>query len=163
MSIWVHRSCPLQRTLCRSSPHSSQKLTGERSTLSTVRVLPERDSVSSLPLPWVPGRVSAVLSFWVCEEGLLELVLFFGVFFSMNTAISTCSSISRASNRARLSAETLPSVQSRPKRSLSAPNSSRRDSLLTLATRGSCADYPPVSTAISAESTARRSPGGKPR
>jgi len=47
-----------------------------------VRVLPERDSVSSLPLPWVPGRVSAVLSFWVCEEGLLELVLFFrGVLF----------------------------------------------------------------------------------
>jgi len=88
----------------------------------------------TLPLRWVPGRVIAVSSFGVCEAGLLELVLLFGVFFSMNTAMSTFSSISRASTRARLSAVILPSAHSCAKRPWSAPNCSRRDSLLTLTT-----------------------------
>ncbi len=120
-----------------------------------------RVSLSTLPLPWVPARVSAVPSCGVCEAGLLELVLFCGVFLSMNTAISTFRSISRASIKALLSAVILPSARSCAKRPWRAANSSRRDSLLTLATGR--ADYASASTAISAASTASRSPGGKAR
>ena len=119
-----------------------------------MRVLAERVSSNALPLPWVPVRVTAVSSFGVCDEGLLELVLFLGVFFSMKTAINTRSSISSASKRARLSAVIFPSVHSWAKRSLSVSNSSRRDCLLTLATAGRLSDYSRASTAIRAASTA---------
>jgi hypothetical protein len=112
---------------------------------------------------WAPAWLSALSSLGVWEEGLLELVLLFGVFFSMNTAISTCISISSASISARLSGPTLPSVENCPKRPLSAVNSSRRDCLLRLGTRGNPAAYSPASTLSTAASTARRSPGGKAR
>ena len=125
-----------------------------------MRVLAERLGSYGLPLVWVPV---ALWSFSVCEEGLLEFLLVFGVFFSMNTAISNCISISSASIRARLSEPTLPSVHNCPKRSLRAVNSSRRDCLLTLGTKGDPVDYSPASTAITAASTAMRSPGGKAR
>ena len=135
----------------------------ETSTVSTVRVFAERLGSQTLPLAWVPRWLTALSSFSVREEGLLEFALLLGVFFSMNTAKSTCISISSASIRARLSAPTLPSVDNCPKRSLSAVNSSRRDCLLTLGTRWRPVDYSPASTAISPESTARRSPGGSAR
>jgi hypothetical protein len=42
MSIWVRRSWPSGRRARRSSPHCSQKLTLESTTVSTVRVLAAR-------------------------------------------------------------------------------------------------------------------------
>ena len=81
------------------------------------------------------------------------MALLFGVCFSMNTAISTLNSISRASNSARLSALILPSAHSDSKRAFSASNSERSDALLTVAIAG----YRSASTAIIAPSTARRS------
>ena len=43
----------------------------------------------ALPLVWAPSRPSALSSFGVCEEGLLELALVFGVVFSRKIAINT--------------------------------------------------------------------------
>ena len=120
----------------------------------------ERFGSYALPLVWVPAWLSALSSFSLQEEGLLEFVLLFDVLFSMNTVISTCSSISSASIRARLSAPTLPSADNCPKRSLTAVNSSRRDCLSTFDTAGCQGGYSPASTAINPAKTARRSPGG---
>ena len=80
----------------------------------------------------------------------------FGVCFSMNTAISSSNSISRASTRARLSGGILPAAHSASNRALSASNSVRSDALFTVA----IARYRSASTAIIAPSTARRSPTG---
>ena len=60
-------------------------------------------------------------------------MLLLGVCFSMNTAINTSNSISRASNRARLSALILPPAHSDSKRALSASNSARSECLFTVA------------------------------
>ena len=73
----------------------------------------------------------------------------------MNTAISSSNSISRASTRARLSGDILPSAHSDSKRALSASNSVRSDALFTVAMA-----YRSASTAIIAPSTARRSASG---
>ena len=85
------------------------------------------------PLPLAPGRVRAVSSLGLREAGRLELMLLLGVCFSMNTAINTLNSISRASNRARLSALILPSAHSDANRPSSASNSARSDCLFTVA------------------------------
>ncbi len=69
----------------------------------------------------------------VCDDGLLELALFFGVRFSMNTTISTSNNMSMAWNRARLSAAILPEAHRRSNSPFSASNSSRSDCLLTVA------------------------------
>ena len=61
------------------------------------------------------------------------MALLLGVCFSMNTAINSSNSISRASNRARLSALILPSTHSDSKRALSASNSARSEDLFTVA------------------------------
>ena len=100
-------------------PHSSQEPTLDTVTVSTVRVLAARLGSYALPLVWVPRWLTALSSLSLWEEGLLEFVLILRVFFSMNTAISTCISISSASIRARLSAPTFPSLDNCPKRSLS--------------------------------------------
>ena len=80
----------------------------------------------------------------------------FAVCFSMNTAISSSNSISRASNRVRLSGGILPAAHSASNRAFSASNSARNDALFTVAIAG----YRSASTAIIAPSTARRSPTG---
>ena len=86
----------------------------------------------------------------------MEFVVVLQVFFSksMNTAISS------TSIRARLSAVIFPSPDSCSKRPLRASNSSRRDYLLTLATRASKGGYSRASTAINPAKTAERSTGG---
>ena len=89
----------------------------------------------------------------VWEEGRLELALPFGVVFSMNTAISSLNSVSRAWNRARESAFTLPSAHSVSNCASRASNSSRNECRLTVAMTAQCS----TSTAIIAPSTARRS------
>ena len=105
-------------------------------------------------MPLAPGRERAVASLGLCEAGRLELALLLGVCFSMNTAISSSNSISRASTRARLSALILPAAHSDSKRAFSASNSVRSDALFTVAI------YRSASTAIIAPSTARRSASG---
>ena len=107
-------------------------------------------------MPLAPARVRAVASLGLCEAGRLELALLFGVCFSMNTAISSSNSISRASNRVRLSGLILPAAHSDSNRALSASNSVRSDALFTVAIAG----YRSASTAIIAPSTARRSASG---
>ena len=107
-------------------------------------------------MPLAPGRERAVASFGLCEAGRLELAGLFAVCFSMNTAISSSNSISRASTRARLSALILPAAHSDSNRAFSASNSVRSDALFTVAIAG----YRSASTAIIAPSTARRSPCG---
>ena len=84
-------------------------------------------------------------------------MLLLGVCFSMNTAINTSNSISRASNRARLSALILPPAHSDSKRALSASNSARSECLFTVP---SAWTYRWASTAIIAASTATRSATG---
>ena len=76
----------------------------DRDGLDRAGVAAARSCACSWPLAWVPGRVAVSSSLGVCEGGRLELRLFFGVCFSMNTAISSSNSISRAWNRAWLSA-----------------------------------------------------------
>ena len=61
------------------------------------------------------------------------MALLLGVCFSMNTAINSSNSISRASTRARLSALILPSAHSDSKRAFSASNSARSEDLFTVA------------------------------
>ena len=61
------------------------------------------------------------------------MALLLGVCFSMNTAINTSNSISRASTIARLSALILPSAHSDSKRAFSASNSARSEDLFTVA------------------------------
>ena len=80
-------------------------------------------------MPLAPGRERAVASLGLCEAGRLELALLLGVCFSMNTAISSSNSISRASTRARLSALIFPAAHSDSKRAFSASNSVRSDAL----------------------------------
>jgi len=72
-------------------------------------------------------------SLLVCEGGRLELLLLLGVCFSMNTAISSSNSISRAWTKAWISAVTWPSAHRRSKRSFRVAKSSRRELWLTLA------------------------------
>ena len=103
-------------------------------------------------MPLAPGRERAVASFALCEAGRLELAELFAVCFSMNTAISSSNSTSRASTSARLCALILPAAHSASNRAFSASNSLRSDALLTVAI------YRSASTAIIAPSTARRSP-----
>ena len=85
------------------------------------------------------------------------MALLLGVCFSMNTAINTSNSISRASNRARLSALIVPAAHSDSKRAFSASNSARSEDLFTVAIG---ARLLWASTAIIAPSTARRSATG---
>ena len=144
----------------RSSPQPLHTRTLETRTVSTVRVLAQRLSPSTFPLPLAPARVRAVSSLAVCEGGLLELVLSFPVCFSMNTAMSNSNSISSASNRARLSADILPAADSCSNRPLSVSNSSRRDCLLTVAMVAYASSS--ASTAIIAARTATRSARGNP-
>ena len=106
------------------------------------------------PLALAPGRRRAVPSGSAWELGSPELREPFGVRLSMNTAISSCRSVSRASTRARLSGLIPPCAHNSSKRPWSASNSERSDAVLTRATGYS------ASTAMSAASTASRSAGG---
>ena len=70
MSIWVRRSCPRHGTLRRSSPQCSQNVTSATSNgLDGAGVGQSAPARCVLPLPWAPGRLSAVSSFGVCEDG----------------------------------------------------------------------------------------------
>ena len=125
-------------------------------TYSRVRVLAQRSPLDEGPLPLAPGRVRAV-SVGALRGGEAGVGLLLGVCFSMNTAINSSNSISRASNRARLSALILPAAHSDSKRAFSASNSARSEDLFTVAI---AAGLPRASTAIIAPSTARRSATG---
>ena len=133
MSMRVRRSWSWQGVWRRSWPQHAQALTGEHSTVSMVRVLWQRPWCS--PWPWVlrPGRVAVSSSFSVCDGGRLELRLFLGVCFSMNTAISSSNSASRAWNKTLLSRPTLPAAHRRSSSPVRASNSWRRLALLRLA------------------------------
>ena len=138
----VRRSWPRQAASERSSPQRWHASTRSTRTLSRVRVLAQRSSFDAGPLPLAPGRVRAVSSLGLREAGRLELMLLLGVCFSMNTAISTLNSISRASTRARLSAFILPSAHSDAKRPSSASNSARSECLFTVAMGAGLARLP---------------------
>ena len=153
----VHQHAPLVavRGDAPKAAPAGPALGGRAVRLSTTRRLgPSPSSRAFGPLPLAPGRARAVSSASVWELGRPEFVEPFGVPFSMNTAISSSNSISRASNRARASSPIPPDSRSDSKRALSASNSERSDALLTVATAYS------ASTAMTAASTARRSPGG---
>ena len=143
MSMSVRRSWPVHAVSARSSPQRAQDSTASTLTCSRVRVLAHCASLVEGPLPLAPGR--AVASSGLCEAGRLELALLFGVCFSMNTAISTLNSISRASNSARLSALILPAAHSDSKRAFRASNSARNDALFTVAMGPTARPRPPSS------------------
>ena len=84
------------------------------------------------------------------------MALLFGVCFSMNTAISSSKSISRALNRARESSFILPAAHSDSNCPLRVSNSSRNECLFTVAMTAQRS----ASVAIIAPSTARRSGTG---
>ncbi len=156
-STRTRRPRPVGSTPARPPRQERHSATGAVSTSTTRRFGPSRPARSFGPLPLAPGRPRALPSDPACEPGRPELREFFGVSFSMNTAISTCKSISRASTGARPSALILPAAHSASNRPLRASNSGRSDALFTVATGYS------ASTAMIAASTASRSAAGMAR
>ena len=155
----VRRSWPRQSVSARSSPQRAQRSTVSTLTCSRVRVLAQCPALCAGPLALAPARASAVSSSPVREDGRLELALPLGVVFSINTAISTANSASRASNRARVCGLIVPSAHSASKRALSVSNSCMSEWRFTVAmTRPRPPSSPPAPPSARVRA-ARRSAG----